>query len=629
MKNMMKQTGESIETVAGAKERINDRLAALRHCMAEQGIDAYLIASGDFHASEYVGDYFKCREYISGFDGSAGTLLVTAAEAGLWTDGRYFLQAEKQLKDTGITLWKMGEPQVPGLLDYLAENMQPGQCLGYDGRTISVIYAKQMKQKLAKLSISYQEQVDLVGKLWQNRPVLPEPPVWLLTEEYTGQSRAEKLLAVRKAMEQNDAELYLLTALDDIAWLYNFRGNDIAYNPVALAYTLISQTTAVLYIAPEAVEARIAEEFRRDGIEIRPYLQVYEDLEKIVADGKIWMDPRYVNVALASRIPQGIPLLCKPNPTEIAKAVKNDIEMENMRQAHIQDGVAVTKLLCWLKKQQGTDRLIKGEITELELARRLEKYRGERPGYMEQSFAPIIAAGEHGAIVHYEPTEETNIPIGNDTFVLMDTGGQYLQGTTDITRTVALGKLTRRQKEHYTAVLCGNLRLGDAYFKFGYSGCHLDYLAREPLWRMGLDFNHGTGHGVGYLLNVHEGPQGIRRKEEGNRIGTELQEGMITSNEPGVYLEGQYGIRLENLMLCRRAEQTPMGQFMHFETLTMVPFDRDAILPECMEERDRQLLNAYHKAVYEKISPYLTEEEVSWLAWATSPIEKPDSTHLQ
>lgn len=619
---MMKQKEESLKQTIQTKEQIRERLAALRHYMAEHGVDVYLIGSGDFHASEYVGEHFKCREYISGFDGSAGTLLVTATEAGLWTDGRYFIQAAQQLKDTGIKLWRMGEPQVPALLDYLASHMQPGQCLGYDGRTVSVAYETQIKRKLADLSINYQTQMDLVGELWQDRPALSAEPIWLLADNYSGRSRQAKLQDVRRAMEQNSVDMYLLTSLDDIAWLYNFRGNDIAYNPVALAYTLLTKSQAVLYIASEAVDQETADALWQDGIELRPYMQIYEDLEHLVIEERIWIDPRYVNVALASRIPQGVQIFCKPNPTEFAKAIKNDVEMENERQAHIQDGVAVTKLICWLKKQQETEAFRRGEITELVVADKMEEYRRQRPDYVEQSFAPIIATGAHGAIVHYEPTEETDIPVGMDTFVLMDTGGQYLQGTTDITRTVVMGNVSRQQKEHYTAVLCGNLRLGDAYFKSGYSGCHLDYLAREPLWRLGLDFNHGTGHGVGYLLNVHEGPQGIRRKEMGDRIGTELQEGMITSNEPGVYLEGQYGIRLENLVLCRRDQKTSMGQFMRFETLTMVPFDRDAILPECMEERDLHLLNAYHQKVYEKISPYLTGEEAKWLAWATAPLEK-------
>lgn len=619
---MTEQRNEIVGRKMDRKEKYNDRLAALRHLMAENGMDAYLIVSNDFHISEYVGDYFKCREYISGFDGSAGTLVITATEAGLWTDGRYFIQAEEQLKDTGITLWRMGETGVPSFMDYLAEKMQSEQCLGYDGRTISICYAAQLKRKLAHLRLTYQEHVDLVGEIWKDRPALAAEPIWLLKEPYTGKSRAEKLQDLRQVMRQKQTDIHLLTSLDDIAWLYNFRGNDIAYNPVALAYTLITQTQAVLYIAAEAVDASVAEAFQVDGIETRPYMQIYEDLKTISPGKRLLLDGRCVNVALLSCVPKGVTLLDQPNPTQMAKAVKNVTEMENERIAHIQDGVAVTKLIHWLKTQQNTESFRQGKITELTVAHQLEEYRRQCPNYIEQSFAPIIATGEHGAIVHYEPTEKTNVPIGMNTFVLMDTGGQYLQGTTDITRTIVMGKLTRKQQEHYTAVLRGNLNLGNACFKYGYTGCHLDYLAREPLWRLGLDFNHGTGHGVGYLLNVHEGPQGIRCKEAGDRIGTVLEEGMITSNEPGVYLEGQYGIRLENLILCCKERETAMGQFMRFETLTMVPFDREAILPECMTEQELQLLNEYHMTVFEKISPYLTEEEKDWLAEVTAPIRK-------
>lgn len=601
---------------------IRERLAELRRLMAEHGINAYLVLSGDFHVSEYVGDHFKCREYMSGFDGSAGTLLVTAEEAGLWTDGRYFIQAEEQLRDTGITLRKTGEPGVPALFDFIEKCLHPGQCLGYDGRVISMAYAAQLKRRLQSKQIVYQEQLDLVGELWQDRPPVSTEPVWLLEEQYSGRSRVEKMQDLRQQMQQQDVAVYLLTTLDDIAWLYNFRGNDIRYNPVALAYTLLTQEQAILYIAQESLEGQVRESLVRDGIILRPYLQIYEDLAEISAGQRILLDQRYVNVTLGSCIAESAAMVCRPNLTQSAKACKNQTEMENMRQAHIQDGVAVTRLIYWLKQQQGSADLASGRITELSVAKRLEEYRNVWDDYIGQSFAPIIAAGEHGAIVHYEPTEKTDVPLKTDTVVLMDTGGHYLQGTTDITRTVVLGKPTREQQELYTAVLCGNLRLGNAYFKSGYSGTHLDYLAREPLWRLGLDFNHGTGHGVGYLLNVHEGPQGIRRQEAGNHIGPVLQEGMITSNEPGVYLEGKYGIRLENLMLCLRDRKAETGEFMHFETLTMVPFDRDAILPECMEERDILCLNEYHAAVYRQISPCLNAAEREWLAEVTAPIAR-------
>ena len=601
-------------------KQIRDRLQSLRELMQEYGIDAYLIVSGDFHASEYVGDYFKCREYMSGFDGSAGTLLVTVTEAGLWTDGRYFIQAERQLQDTDITLWKMGEAEVPTLLECLGKQLQPGQCLGYDGRTISVAYGMQLRKKLQAKQIVFREDVDLVGEIWQDRPSLPSEPIWLLSEEVSGKSRGEKLQELRQQMRKQGADMHLLASLDDIAWLYNIRGADIAYNPVVLSYSLITETDAVIYMNLEALDQQSREALTQDEVVVKSYLQIYEDLERCGSDRKILLDPASVNIALRSCIPENSKVIFRPNPTGLAKAVKNETERQRERQAHIWDGVAVTRLLYWLKQQQGSELLANGGVTEREVAKRLEGYRQEWQDYLGPSFAPIIAAGEHGAIVHYEPTEETDAPLCMDTLVLMDTGGHYLQGTTDITRTVALGEISREQKKHYTVVLCGNLKLGNAYFKHGYSGTHLDYLAREPLWRLGLDFNHGTGHGVGYILSVHEGPQGIRQKEPGGRIGTALEEGMVVSNEPGIYLSGEYGIRLENLMLCVRDRQTSWGDFMRFETLTMVPFDRDAILPECMGEEELRCLNEYHSEVYAKISPYLDQQEKEWLAEVTAPL---------
>lgn len=602
------------------KKQIRDRLQSLRRRMQECGINAYLVVSGDFHASEYVGDYFKCREYMSGFDGSAGTLLVTATEAGLWTDGRYFIQAEQQLQDTGITLWKMGEAKVPTLFEYLEKELQQGQCLGYDGRTISVAYGMQLRKRLQAKQVVFREDVDLVGEVWQDRPSLPSEPAWLMSEEISGKSRKDKLQELRQQMKKRNADMHLLASLDDIAWLYNIRGGDIAYNPVVLSYSLITEKDAVLYMNPESLDEQNRGDLTQDGVVVKSYWQIYEDLKQCGADHRILLDPAAVNVTLRSSIPESSKIIFQPNPTGLAKAVKNKTERKRERQTHIWDGVAVTKLIYWLKQQQRSELLTEGKITEREVARRLEGYRQEWQDYLGPSFAPIIAAGEHGAIVHYEPTEETDAPLTMDTLVLMDTGGHYLQGTTDITRTVALGEISREQKEHYTAVLCGNLRLGNAYFKHGYSGNHLDYLAREPLWRLGLDFNHGTGHGVGYILSVHEGPQGIRQKEAGGRIGAVLEEGMVISNEPGVYLSGEYGIRLENLMLCVQDRQTSWGDFMRFETLTMVPFDRDAILPECMEEEDLRLLNAYHSEVYAKISPYLNQQEAEWLAEVTAPL---------
>ena len=615
---MKKQPGQQVPK----KEPACTRLSLLREQMKLYGIDVYLIVSDDFHASEYVGDYFKCREYISGFDGSAGTLVITQTEAGLWTDGRYFIQAAKQLEGTGIILRKIGEEGVPTILQYLKSTLRRGQSLGYDGRTIRAGYAGAIKEHLKEMQIKYEETVDLVGLIWKDRPAMPSEDIWILSEEYAGVSREQKLKELRGKMAEEGADSFLLTSLDDIAWLYNIRGNDISYNPVALAYTMVYEETAVLYINQRAVSEEVREQMERAGVQLRSYLDIYRDVSGLKKGSRIWMDETTVNTALREAVPAGVTVINKMNPTTAAKAVKNPVEMEHVRQAHIKDGVAVTKLICWLKMQQGGKDWKAGQIRELTVCEKLEEFRRQGEDYLGQSFAPISASGAHGAIVHYEPTEETDIPLVDNSFLLLDTGGQYLQGTTDITRTIAIGTLSREQKKHYTAVLRGNLNLAAVHFKHGCTGANFDYLARAPLWELGLDYKHGTGHGVGYLLNVHEGPNAFRLKDSGDGVGTPFEEGMITSDEPGLYLEGEYGIRLENLILCKKSRKTVYGQFMEFETLTLVPFDREAILPECMSEKELELLNAYHARVYETISPYLTEEERDWLAEETRALTR-------
>lgn len=602
------------------KKIYKERLDYLREKMREQGIDVYLVVSEDYHASEYVGDYFKCREYISGFDGSAGQLVVTSTDAGLWTDGRYFIQAKEQLEGTGISLHKMGVSGVVTIPEYLEEELKDGDCLGYDGRTLQVSYLKEIKQRLKNKNILYQENVDLVGDIWRDRPAMSHNPVWKLDEMYAGCSVTEKLTMLRKEMKTIGARYHLLASLDDIAWLYNIRGNDIRYNPVAMSYGIISDKNAILYIAPEAVDERIGEQLNKEGVEIRPYFQVYEDLNKLPAQSCLLLDESRINVALMNSISSQVEIIRKTNPTTIFKSIKNEVEIKNVRNAHLLDGVAVTRLICWLKKQYDTKAWKDGAITELSVAEKLLEFRKEQDGFLEESFAPIIATGPHGAIVHYEATVDTNLPLQDNTFVLMDTGGQYYKGTTDVTRTVSVGTLTREQKKHYTAVLRGNLNLASAYFKQGCTGVNLDYLARNPLWECGLDYNHGTGHGVGYLLNVHEGPVSIRMKSSKKGEEVLLKPGMVISDEPGVYLEGQYGIRLENLLLCKEVAHTDMGQFLAFETLTLVPFDREAILLEELTTKERDILNRYHKRVYDLLLPFLTKEEGDWLFEQTRPL---------
>lgn len=599
---------------------IRGRVAALRERMRENGVDAYLVLTDDFHASEYVDGYFKCRKWLSGFRGSAGTLVITAEEAGLWTDGRYFLAAAQQLEGTGIELRKMGEPGVPTIPAYLKGALEDGQCLGYDGRTVTDAYARSLKNALDGKNVRFAENLDLVGELWTDRPPFPAHPIWELDEAYAGQSRADKLAFLRGKMAELGADWHLIASLDDVAWLFNLRGGDVAYSPVFYSYTLLSADHAILYAAPEAVSDELRQRLEADGVTLRPYLQVYEDLRALPAGQSLLLSRAKVNVALLGAVAGGVTLLDKPNPSTLAKAKKNPVEMENERLAHIQDGVAVTKMIHWLREEEKRGAFAREEITELDVSDRLLGFRRERPGFVDQSFSPIVAAGEHGAIVHYEATEESNIPVRNDSFLLVDTGGHYLQGSTDITRTVAIGELSEEQKRHYTAVLRGHLDVAAACFKQGCTGVNLDVLARMPLWELGLDYNHGTGHGVGYLLNVHEGPQGLRLKDLNG--GAPFEVGMLTSDEPGLYLTGRYGIRIENLMLCVEKKETDMGRFLGFEMVTTVPYERRAILPEMLTERELEQLNAYHAGVFRLLAPWLTEDERAWLAEETAPIGK-------
>lgn len=583
--------------------------------MKEKKIDAYLVATDDFHGSEYVGDYFKCRKYITGFTGSAGTAIITQDMAGLWTDGRYFIQAADQLRDTTIELFKSGEPGVPTVHQFLNDKLQEGMCLGFDGRTVSAREAEELQELLQEKHITFSVNDDLIGEIWEDRPVLSCEPVMELDIRWTGKSRADKIAEIREQMKAKEADTFILTSLDDIAWLLNIRGNDIHCCPVVLSYLVMMENELRLYANAAAFSEEIRSNLEADGVKIYPYDDVYSYVQSISSDKKVLLSRANVNSRLVSNIPSEVTILDEPNLTLLPKAVKNETEMENERIAHIKDGVAVTKFIHWLKKN-----VTRTNITELSTAEKLYQFRSEQEHFLGESFDPIIAYGTHAAIVHYSATEATDIPLEARGMVLADTGGHYLEGTTDITRTIVLGPVTAKEKKFFTAVLRGNLNLAAAKFKYGCTGLNLDYLARGPLWELGEDYNHGTGHGVGYLLNVHEGPNSFRWKNLPGNPAPVLEEGMITSDEPGYYLENEFGIRHENLVLCKKAEKTSFGQFMCFEPLTMVPFDLEGINPEEMTERERKLLNDYHQKVYTTISPYLDEEEKEWLKQATREI---------
>ena len=583
--------------------------------MKEKKIDAYLVPTDDFHGSEYVGDYFKCRKYITGFTGSAGTAIITQDMAGLWTDGRYFIQAADQLRDTTIELFKSGEPGVPTVHQFLNDKLEEGMCLGFDGRTVSAREAEELQELLQEKHITFSVNDDLIGEIWEDRPVLSCEPVMELDVRWTGKSRADKIAEIREQMKAKEADTFILTSLDDIAWLLNIRGNDIHCCPVVISYLVMMENELRLYANAAAFSEEIRSNLEADGVKIYPYDDVYSYVQTISSDKKVLLSRANVNSRLVSNIPSEVTILDEPNLTLLPKAVKNKTEMENERIAHIKDGIAVTKFIHWLKKN-----VTRTTITELSAAEKLYQFRSEQEHFLGDSFDPIIAYGTHAAIVHYSATEATDIPLEARGMVLADTGGHYLEGTTDITRTIVLGPVTAKEKKFFTAVLRGNLNLAAAKFKYGCTGLNLDYLARGPLWELGEDYNHGTGHGVGYLLNVHEGPNSFRWKNLPGNPAPVLEEGMITSDEPGYYLENEFGIRHENLVLCKKAEKTSFGQFMCFEPLTMVPFDLEGINPEEMTERERKLLNDYHQKVYTTISPYLDEEEKEWLKQATREI---------
>lgn len=599
---------------------MREQILRLREEMDKNNIDAYLVMTDDFHGSEYVGDYFKCREYLSGFTGSAGKMVITKDEAILWTDGRYFIQAEEELKGSGIELYKMGEPEVPDIFQYLKSRLKEEECLGFDGRTVNAMFEQNLKRTLSENNVKIVNDCDLVGEIWKERPERSHEKAWMLELCYAGISAEEKLTLLRDVLKKYSCDAIILTALDEIAWLFNIRGNDVEYNPVVLSYAIVpvnKNDNILLFADKRSIGDDVGEELKKLSVKICDYNSIYDYIRKLETGIKIMVDKSQVNSLILKNITEGVKVKNVISPVMQMKSVKNQTEMQNERIAHIKDGAAVTKLIYWLKHNVG-----KMVITECDVVRKIEKIRREIDNYIEPSFATISAYGSNGAIVHYEPTEpgDNILPQG---FLLVDTGGHYMEGTTDITRTISLGELTDIQKKHYTAVLIGNLRLSDTKFLYGCRGTNLDCIAREPLWKMGLDFKHGTGHGVGYLLNVHESPNNFRWRINPALINSNdavLEEGMITSDEPGVYIEGEYGIRLENLIMCRKAEENQYGQFMRFELLTMAPFDRDAIDIKMLSDDDRNILNCYHKTVYNNISPYLNNDEREWLENETKDI---------
>ena len=591
---------------------------ALRALMAERAIDIYIIPTADFHESEYVGDHFKARKFMTGFTGSAGIAVVTKDHAGLWTDGRYFIQAERELEGSGFSLFRMGEKNVPTVNAFVEEMLPEGGTVGFDGRVVNASWGRKLREIAEKKHGKLSCTEDLVGRIWEDRPALSLSRAWILGEAYAGAPASEKLRRVREAVREKGADLYLLTSLDDIAWLLNLRGDDAAHFPILLSYLLMAADACTLYVQEGALTEEVRAYLAENGVDTKPYSAVYEDADALGAESghTVLLDLSRVNYRLYEALSAGCEVVNAPNPTQRMKCVKNAVEAENIRKAHVQDGIAMVKWLYWLDGVIG-----KEPHTEVTVSDRLEAVRRARPHFLDLSFGTISAYGANAAMMHYSASPASCAVLKLEGLLLVDSGGHYLEGTTDITRTIALGPITEEERRFFTIVLQCNLNLAGAHFPEGVNGQNLDVLARGPLWNLGLDYRCGTGHGVGYVLNVHEGPNGFRWKIVPERQDSApFEPGMVTTDEPGIYEEGRFGIRIENELLCVPDRETEYGRYLKFETVTYCPIDLDAVDVSMLTAREKALLNEYHRTVYETLAPHLTEEEAAWLAHETREV---------
>ena len=584
---------------------MKSELEQLLKIMKEKEIAAYLITSSDFHNSEYIGDYFKTREFISGFTGSAGTLVVMENATGLWTDGRYFIQAKQELLNSGIELYEMGQSNVPTIIDFLNDKLSFNQKLGFDGRQIAALEGQMYQQSLRNKNIQLSYEEDLVAQIWHDRPNLATNPAFLLSEEYTGESIFSKLKRLRKVMINNKTDAHLITTLDEIAWLFNMRGNDISFSPLVLAYAYLTLDEVHLFLDASKLNEELKQELLKVKTQLHDYQEITEFIKNIKVYQGIMVDKTRVNYLLYQSLPQDIQIVDKQNPCVMFKCVKNELELANIRQAQIKDSIVFTKFMYWLKTSVNQEK-----ITEQSALNKLEQLRQQFTNYLSPAFATISAYKEHAAIMHYSVSAKSDYEIKNEGLYLCDSGAHFLEGTTDITRTFVLGQISEKQRSHFTAVVQGMLRLSNTKFLAGTRGFNLDAIARAPIWQLNLDYLSGTGHGIGYLTNVHEAPIGIRQQI--NDL-TKLSAGMLLSNEPGIYIEGSHGIRIENDLIINNGIHNEQGQFLEFETVTLVPIDLDGIELEALSDQDKQYLNDYHQRVYQTIATYLNDEEKIWL----------------
>jgi len=582
---------------------INKRIEEARKVMEKYKVDAYIITSSDYHQSEYIDDYFKGREYLSGFTGSAGVLVIFKDEACLWTDGRYHIQAENQLKGSEIKLFKQGNLGVPTYKEYIISKLAKNSKIGIDAK---ILLSSDINEILSKKKYKIID-FDLLSEVWDKRKVLPNEKIFILEDKYTGKSYKEKVKEIRKVLKEKGADYNIISSLDDIAWIYNFRGDDVQHNPVALSFTVISEKKASLYINKNKLNEEAKKYFKDNKVEVKEYFEFFEDIKKL--KGNILVDFNKISYAIYEAISKNT-VINSMNPSTYLKAHKNETEIANTKDIHIQDGVAMVKFMYWLKNNYK-----KENITEFSAEERINSLREKIEGYIDLSFSTISAFGKNAAMMHYSAPEKKSAKI-EDGVYLLDSGGTYLKGTTDITRTFFLGKVGKQEKIDNTLVLKGMLALSRAKFLFGATGTNLDILARQFLWNVGIDYKCGTGHGVGHILNVHEGPHGIRFQYNPQR----LEVGMIVTNEPGAYIEGSHGIRIENELLVKEFCETEHGKFLEFETITYAPIDLDGIVKTLLTKEEKQQLNEYHSEVYEKLSPYLNKKEKEFLKEYTKSI---------
>ncbi len=591
------------------------RLTSLRNTMKNNDYDWYFCTSDDFHGSEYVADYFKVREHYTGFTGENAFLIVGSEKAYMWTDGRFFIQAEIELKDTGVELMKMGEPGVPSYLAFIETNVKKGETILFDGRMVSFSLGKRIEEVVNRNGGSVAFENDIVGDLWQNRPLKPSNPITVLDDDITGESFSSKLSRIREKMSEFCASYHFLSSLDDIAWITNMRGKDVECNPVFLSYMLIGKENSVLFMQDSEVSTDVKKYLEKNNVTIADYDNILSFLSSFEFDGKVLLDETSVNYSCKKIISKKTETIGKMNPSKPMKAVKNQVEIERLKKCYVKDSVCVTKFIYWLKNAVKSE-----EVTEISAADYLDNLRRSVPGFLDLSFPTISGYGSNGAIVHYSATKESNAKVKPEGMLLVDSGGQYLDGTTDVTRTISVGPVTDNMRLHYTKTAIGMLSLANARFLYGCTGRNFDILSRAPLWNLGIDFKHGTGHGIGYILNVHEGPQNIRWKYVDGFSEFPFEAGMLTSDEPGVYIEGEYGIRIENVILCVNDCENEYGRFLKFDNLTCVPLDRELLDKNQMSSSELEMINEYQNSVYEKTKDFLSEEEAQWLYNITRPL---------